>query len=1718
MGNNKINETNNARLTKQEKVISLFKFIEELNKLKRKVVLDVKEHRWWRSIASFPADSENIKIYYRDRVEGGETEDSSDILLSVHKPEFQRCPAPNPIFKEWLEPGWDDYRKEAKVREFILRPLSEKDNAVRSLEQDQERINEEGKSYKELFQDNDGRINAYTAWLEKRKLWVEKQNLLEKTSKLFSELYNIQVDLERESETLELVAADGFILDKDNSTIHHPVLTRRVKIRYDAVKNTIYIEDTDVESELYTALFQEMKNINSEALNQLGSTIYQNDYHPLDRNDLPVFFKQLIHQISPNSLYSEQGIPEGWEKRERILLYRNPCYILRKRMDGALKAIEQIIENIEKTGEVPDHLGDIVEGGKLDVPESTGEPSVEEQLAAVGGESVDILLSKEANKEQLEIARRIERYNAVLVQGPPGTGKTHTIANLMGHFLAQGKSILVTSYTQKALSVLKEKLVPGLQNLCVSVLDDSNADMEKSIDGITEYMGANTSSEMESKIKTLKEDRQKIIDRLAEVRKKLFAMINQENNCIIYNGEEISPSDAAKYVQKNSEKLSYIPGSVKLYEPLPLSLSELTELYQSNGMISTQDEEEFTWDIPDPEELLNPGDFRQRCESLKSQFNQVREISVKNHWEIQYPEASNEIRIKGPFGELILEYRSKQSIGKLKKCASEFSEMAKWMCYCIADGGKGGTYKERWLRLVEQIQQTSDFAEKLVAEKFGKKVTILSTDPNFFDAVKKIQEKYSQGGKVGFLSRLLNKKLGIALEGATINGQKPQSAADCDLILHVLRIKEMRDQCASYWDDLIARYEVPKFYELAQDDPENVAVKYIPLIRRYLDWKQKEYQVLLKNMQDVGIPCDAVFHKDPLDNELQIVMKTVSALKDNIPGLCDILEAVGNITEIQYDLQKNQELLRAGRRVHSDVCGELLSAAMNHDAVKYEKAYETLRKTYSKISLQQKREKYLDKLALAAPQWADAIRDRKGMHGETVVPENIEGAWRWKQYNGIIDEIVAEPFPELQKESLALSQEYRTITAEYAEKKAWYYLLRRTECDISMRQALQGWKQTVKRIGKGTGKNAPQYRAKARKLMAKCQNAVPAWIMPIGKALESLNPRTNRFDVVIIDEASQADISSLAILYMGKKLIIVGDDKQVSPMAVGLPIEKINALKDMYISGKIPNAHLYDPKTSIYDIAATTFQPLMLREHFRCVPEIIEFSNWLSYDFKIKPLRDCSNSVLLPAVVNYRVENGKRIGKVNPNEAKAIVALMKACIEQPEYAGKTFGVISLVGDEQVKKLQEEIYRNIDVEVCSRRKILCGNPSNFQGDERDVIFLSVVDSAERKGPLALRGFGADDASRKRYNVASSRAKDQLWVVDSLDPATDLKPGDIRKMLIEFSLNPASIQMENDKIEKKAESPFESAVAKYLAVRGYHLVQQWEVGAYRLDMVVVYGRKKIAIECDGERYHSGEEKIRQDMERQTILERLGWRFIRIRGSEYYRNPEQTMKRVIAELTEKGIEPETVEFVQKMSGRDTELLQRVKKRAYELLHSGSGREEPEMDTLFAALDPKNDIIGKAVDNSRQQAVPKLLPKVREKTHTEFLKKKNLNPVEGGGSAHWAPKDNRMEVQIKEKSDINHEKNGKYFDSGTKGMEVEEGNLFDTGSVKADRQDLLAFLDASGVQYTDWKTDDGRLWMIGGQELFGVAEKAKSLGYMFRFQEKGSDATQHQPGWWTK
>ena len=117
---------------------------------------------------------------------------------------------------------------------------------------------------------------------------------------------------------------------------------------------------------------------------------------------------------------------------------------VRPRTAGLSTTLDYIVQDLEgPDSKVPEGLSRIV-GVETDAAlmPTSGRESETPRLES--GPEPDILFSKPANAEQYEIAARLTKAKAVLVQGPPGTGKTHTIANLLGHLLSQGKTVLVT--------------------------------------------------------------------------------------------------------------------------------------------------------------------------------------------------------------------------------------------------------------------------------------------------------------------------------------------------------------------------------------------------------------------------------------------------------------------------------------------------------------------------------------------------------------------------------------------------------------------------------------------------------------------------------------------------------------------------------------------------------------------------------------------------------------------------------------------------------------------------------------------------------------------------------------------------------------------------------------------------------------------------------------------------------------------------------------------------------------------------------------------------------------------------------------------------------------------------------------------------------------------------------------------------------------------------
>ena len=1476
-----------------ERVRSIFTFLKDMAALKTTHILHIDAQPWKKHVAQIPQDEKYVHMSYRDTVaDAAEDEEDDDCILTVRKPLLSACPAPDEILRPWLLPGWDRFEKEAA--HYAERPRgarAPKGTEVSLWEED-----------RESFDEDAARVAAYRLWLKKRAEWAEKQRHLNEIRELFIDLYQLSKELDQESETKELMIGNGILTAADHPGILHPILLKRVRITFDARRNEIAVCDSEAEPELYTTLLSGMDNVNHNAVAPMQQELADNGFHPLDRTEGCDFLKGIVRQLSSEGKFLPHGTELPAQTKDRLFLRDAPVFFVRRRMDGLEKFVDGVIQNIDDTGYVPQTLRAIAGlHEKRTLPEEPPR-TPEQRLAELGGEDPDILLAMPANREQLAIAQQIERHDAVIVQGPPGTGKTHTIANLMGHFLAQGKRILVMSHTRKALSVLREKMPEELQSLCVSLLDETNRDMERSVNGISVYATEHNSREQQCKKEEALAARAETIRKLADVRKKIYQITYKEHESLAYGGESLSPAAAARRVKRDEARYaSLIPGKVLPGRLLPLSPEELGALYRSNKLLSTEEEQELELDIPTPAALISPETLDELRSCRERAAKRLRALADGLHMEMEL--TGDALTLTQGQRHITLRRAESASIEELRAYLGTFGELEEWHIHAIVDGARGAGFRRQWELLAEKIEETVLFAGERVDALLGKDVEIApeADGAELRGVLARMEEIYRQDGKIGFFKRLLDKSYDRAEKHVRINGAVIRSGEDCRIVSDVLTLRTLREECGRCWDALLAPHGVPLFSALGDKEPEHSAATIVPRIRLCLNWQNQAYATLTAHMERAQLRTAELFPKKDLMSAAEQIKQVLTCVHELLPVLCDMLGIYGKHCAAQEELraaEKELESLSASRSVR---VSDLIRAFYGQGAKSYAEAYRRIALLHEKYALRAIREDCLQRLHIVAPDWASAIRARSGIHGASEAPAEIDEAWRWKQYDAMLKELMKYSLEEYQEKNTDLGKEYREKTQDAAVCSAWEHMLRRSERDGSIQQNLENWRQTVQSLGTGKGKNAANLRAQARDLLGKCQQVVPAWIMTIRTALLQLDPKIHRFDVIIIDEASQADLSALAMLYLGQKIIIVGDDKQVSPLAVGQAQTPINKLIKMHLAGRVPAPYCYTGKISLYDIGRTVCQQLMLREHFRCVPDIIGFSNQLCYDGRIKPLRDASDSPLLPALVTHRVDGARSgKGKTNRAEAEQTVALIAAMTQLPAYRDKTFGVISLLGNEQAKLVMDLLMRSrVNIEHHS---ILCGDAAQFQGDERDVILLNMVDSVDGDGMLRLT---REEKIVQRYNVAVSRARDQLWILHSF-PLQALKGEDIRARLLRYAADPHAAYDALPQIQKMSDSPFEEEVAKALVTCGYDIVQQWEVGRYRIDIVVREGAKKIALECDGERYHSSEEQVYADMERQMILERLGWRFIRLRGSAYYRDPAGAMQWVMRRLSAHSIHP--------------------------------------------------------------------------------------------------------------------------------------------------------------------------------------------------------------------
>ncbi len=467
------------------------------------------------------------------------------------------------------------------------------------------------------------------------------------------------------------------------------------------------------------------------------------------------------------------------------------------------------------------------------------------------------------------------------------------------------------------------------------------------------------------------------------------------------------------------------------------------------------------------------------------------------------------------------------------------------------------------------------------------------------------------------------------------------------------------------------------------------------------------------------------------------------------------------------------------------------------------------------------------------------------------------------------------------------------------------------------RIAEQHWKRLPRHEGGGQlGVLKREFQKKSRhlpvrRLMREAGRAIqsikPVFMMSPLSIAKYIPPGSIRFDLVVFDEASQVrPVDALGAILRGAQTVVVGDSKQLPP----------TSFFDRMVDEDEEEGSLTADMESILGMFSAQGAPeRMLKWHYRSRHEsLIAVSNHEFYDDRLivfpSPDAGKKDAGLL---FRQNPENHYERKGINIAEAKGIAqAVMEHARESP---GLTLGVAAF-SNAQARRIEDE------VDILRRKEsggegffgahpeepFFVKNLENVQGDERDVILIS-VGYGKVEGTYLPMNFGPlnREGGERRLNVLITRARRRSVVFCNFTGADlDLRRSDARgiaalKTFLEYA--------ETGKLDtprttgRGADSPFEEAVADRVRALGFEVEHQVGSVGFFIDLAVrdprQPGRYLLGIECDGATYHSSRSARDRDRLRQQVLEGLGWTIHRIWSTDWFRDPDTEMKKVEAAI---------------------------------------------------------------------------------------------------------------------------------------------------------------------------------------------------------------------------
>ncbi len=1330
--------------------------------------------------------------------------------------------------------------------------------------------------------------------------WALAERPRRRTISRYNQLFSLQQAISSEgAETpLELAWGIGYAVWKKEgcaTPVRYPLLVQVCEVALNEKTFDLEVRPRDIEPRLDTDCYAEMelpgvKQLEAYWRSALASGA--NRLNPFEPSTFEGTLKAAVGHLDPSGAYEVRTDDVMAPAPNDKLLITNAWVLFGRKRSGDifLEDIRRLKKKVEEAPSLPSVIRSFVERGDSEVRVRPEQPFRGLSTSDGGAGAMELYFPMAYNDEQVSIVQKLHANDGVVVQGPPGTGKTHTIANVICHYLAEGKRVLVTAKGESALAVLQEKLPERIRPLSVALLSDERDGMkqfEHSIQTIASSVASINPTRAAAQIAAAEEKLNQLHAKISHVDRTVAAYAGKHMRNYSFQGKEVPPDEMAKLVLEQAEEHQWFddepPESPE--GKMPFNDEDINALRRSRMRVGN-DIPYVGCSLPSPDafpswaELLGLHRDLVRAKSIDTSVTQGNVLPLVDSRLETFEKA-----------QALVTFLDERLVLKAKLAGSR-QPWLETLSKRIADMQAGDPVLKALLEVCAEVRHLEAQRRELVAKGIEVPVDAERNE----DLVKAIGRLVA--GKSAFVLPFGKGDARKCLAAVEVTGSPPASVGDWKAAQQLLLWRTGARKVMAKWSLLSSEFGL----EAATGGLE-------------LDFRKVvRWQAGVEDVRQLTFDFNAKLHPRLAEVFGKAVADRMWDGGETFVALTSSsLQAHVDRGRLAYAMKGVQQLVRKLDGHSGGIVDELrsflaesLGRVTAHESV-LQTTWGALHAELTRLTALRPDLDEVNRVGAAmqasgAIKWAARVRtQRASADHDPFIPIKWHEAWNWRQAVMFLDRIdghhkLRDLFGERKTLTTALARTYQELVAE----KTWLGVFNNAP-DV-VQQALKAYLVAVQAMGAGTGVRAVRHRKNARDAMLQAYRAVPCWVLPQWRVSETIPPEVGLFDLVIIDEASQSDIWALPALLRGRKVLVVGDHKQVSPSAVGIPEARITELVTRFLADQ-PHGAQMTPDKSIYDLARVVFagNSVMLKEHFRCVPAIIEFSNREFYEGDIQPLRlPKANERLDPPLVDVFVRGGFRKGDVNDPEAKAIVDEIENILADPLFEGRSIGVVTLLGTAQAAHIHEMVSERISPVDIVARKISIGPPPVFQGRERDIMLVSMV-----------VGHGDRAAANRadmhqRFNVALSRARDRMYLFRSV-AETEFREDSLNGKVIShfkqpFRQNVRVIQA----LREKCESGFELEMFDELVKRGFRVEPQVPCGGYRIDFVVEGNEgRRLAVECDGDRFH-GPGQWQDDMARQRVLERAGWTFWRCFASSFVRRRQAVLEDLMQTLTRLGIEP--------------------------------------------------------------------------------------------------------------------------------------------------------------------------------------------------------------------